>query len=67
MLPTLSVLNLNAVISSPDVVNVLSFTAIFGHDLFGETLEIIFTLFGASIVSYGHLQNQKLCKLNCHS
>ena len=48
-------------------ISILSFTAIFGHDLFGETLEIIFTLLAASIVSYGHLQNQKLCKLNCHS
>ena len=48
-------------------ISILSFTATFGHDLFGETLEIIFTLLAASILSYGHLQNQKLCKLNCHS
>ena len=48
-------------------ISILSFTAMYGHDLLGETLEIIFTLLGASIVAFGHFQNQKLCELNCHS
>ena len=28
--------------------------------------EIISTLVGTSILSYGHIRNQKLCKLCCH-
>ena len=40
-------------------------SATWGHDLFGETGEMISTLAGTSILSYGHIQNQKLCK-DCH-
>ena len=42
-------------------------SALWGHDLFGESGEIASTLIGASILYYGNIQNQKLCKLNCHS
>ena len=42
-------------------------SALWGHDLFGESGEIASTLVGASILSYGHIQNQKLCKLCCHN
>ena len=45
---------------------ILIVSAIWGHDLFGENGEIISTLLGTSILSYGHIQNQKLCKLCCH-
>ena len=41
-------------------------SALWGHDLFGETGEMISTLIGTSILSYGHIQNQKLCKSKCH-
>ena len=48
-------------------ISILFSTAIWGHDFFGETLEVIFTLIGTSIVSYGHIKNQKLCReKNCH-
>ena len=45
---------------------ILIISAIWGHDLFGESGEIVSTLVGTSILSYGHIQNQKLCKLCCH-
>ena len=37
-------------------------SALWGHDLFGESGEIASTLVGASVLSYGHIQNQKLCQ-----
>ena len=45
---------------------ILIISALWGHDLFGETGEMISTLIGTSILSYGHIQNQKLCKSKCH-
>ena len=41
---------------------ILVVTAIFGHDLFGETLEKTFTVVGASIIAVGHLWNYRLCQ-----
>ena len=38
----------------------------FGHDYFGENGETILTLLGASIVSFGHFKNQKLCAECCN-
>jgi len=40
-------------------------SAVWGHDLFGETGEIVSTLVGTSILSYGHVKNRKLCKQCC--
>ncbi len=45
---------------------ILIVNVIWGHELFGEYGETISTLIGTSILSYGHIQNQKLCKLFCH-
>jgi hypothetical protein len=42
-----------------------SYNVIF-YGLIGENGEIISTLVGTSILSYGHIRNQKLCKLCCH-
>ncbi|RCL88857.1 MerC domain-containing protein, partial [bacterium] len=38
----------------------------YGHDLFGESGEIASTLVGSSVLSFGHIKNQKLCKECCH-
>ena len=46
---------------------ILIVNVIWGHDLFGESGEIASTLVGASVLSYGHIQNQKLCKLCCQN
>ena len=43
----------------------LLIASIFGHDYFGENGEMVLTLFGACIVSLGHLKNQKLCAECC--
>tara|TARA_Y100000590_G_scaffold213754_1_gene242267 strand:+ start:2395 stop:2790 length:396 start_codon:yes stop_codon:yes gene_type:complete len=40
-------------------------SAVWGHDLFGETGEIVSTLVGTSILSFGHVKNRKLCKECC--
>ena len=45
---------------------ILIVSAIWGHELFGENGELVFTLIGTSVLSYGHIKNQKLCKLFCH-
>tara|TARA_B100000886_G_C20285458_1_gene433110 strand:- start:75 stop:488 length:414 start_codon:yes stop_codon:yes gene_type:complete len=45
---------------------ILLVSAIYGHDLFGESGEIASTLVGASVLSFGHIKNQKLCKECCH-
>ena len=45
---------------------ILLVSAIYGHDLFGESGEISSTLVGASVLSFGHIKNQKLCKECCH-
>jgi len=42
---------------------VLSITAFFGHDLFGENLEKAFTVVGAVIIAIAHIKNYRLCKL----
>ena len=47
-------------------ITTLLFAAFFGHDYFGENGETILTLLGASIVSFGHFKNQKLCADCCH-
>tara|TARA_B100000676_G_scaffold193443_1_gene190142 strand:- start:121 stop:270 length:150 start_codon:yes stop_codon:yes gene_type:complete len=47
-------------------IGILLFASIFGHDYLGESGEVIFTLLGATIVSYGHYKNQKLCSENCN-
>ena len=44
----------------------LLIAAFFGHDYFGENGETILTLLGASIVSFGHFKNQKLCAYCCN-
>ena len=45
---------------------ILVVSAIYGHDLFGESGEIASTLVGASVLSFGHIKNQRLCKQCCH-
>ncbi|CAA0090005.1 Uncharacterised protein [Zhongshania aliphaticivorans] len=46
---------------------ILSFTAFWGHDLFGETGEKIASLFGALLITIGHIRNHNLCNsLRCH-
>ena len=44
----------------------LLISAFWGHDLFGESGEIILTIFGSSIISVGHFKNQRHCKDDCH-
>tara|TARA_X000001036_G_scaffold364283_1_gene348419 strand:- start:135 stop:521 length:387 start_codon:yes stop_codon:yes gene_type:complete len=44
---------------------ILLFTALFAHDLVGENGEILLTLTGVSVLSFGHYKNQQLCKLFC--
>ena len=43
-------------------IGILLTASIFGHDYIGETGEIILTLIGTGVISYGHLKNQRLCK-----
>ena len=45
---------------------ILAVSAIWGHDILGETGEIVATLLGASVLSFGHYRNQKLCKDCCN-
>ncbi len=45
---------------------ILAVSAIWGHDILGETGEIFATLLGASVLSFGHYRNQKLCKDCCN-
>ena len=47
-------------------VALLLISAFWGHDLFGESGEIILTIFGSSIISVGHFKNQRHCKDDCH-
>ena len=47
-------------------ITILMLASIFGHDFLGETGEIIFTLIGTSIISFGHFKNQKLCEECCN-
>ena len=47
-------------------IGILLTASIFGHDYFGETGEIILTLIGAGVISFGHLKNQKLCDECCN-
>ena len=46
--------------------SLLIVSAVWGHDLFGETGEIVSTFFGSSILAFGHIQNQRKCKESCH-
>tara|TARA_Y100000385_G_scaffold109772_1_gene113988 strand:- start:423 stop:812 length:390 start_codon:yes stop_codon:yes gene_type:complete len=46
-------------------VGTLLVASFFGHDYFGESGEIILTLIGTGIVSFGHLKNQRLCAECC--
>ncbi len=46
---------------------VLTFTALFGHDVLGESGEKIATIIGAAIIACGHIQNHRLCcPHHCH-
>ena len=47
-------------------ITILLAASIFGHDYLGETGEIIFTLIGTTIISFGHFKNQKLCDECCN-
>lgn len=40
----------------------LVFTALFGHDVMGETGEKIATVIGAGIIALAHFRNYKLCQ-----
>ena len=46
--------------------SILLISAVYGHDLFGESGEIASTLVGTSVLSFGHIKNQNLCKECCH-
>ena len=46
-------------------IGILLFASFFGHDYLGEVGEILFTLMGAGIISFGHYKNQKLCAECC--
>jgi len=47
-------------------IGILLTASIFGHDYLGETGEMILTLIGAGVISFGHLKNQKLCDECCN-
>ena len=40
----------------------LSFTAFFGHDIFGHTVEALFTVVSSLAMAYGHFRNFQLTK-----
>lgn len=45
----------------------LGVTALWGHDLLGETGEQISTVIGSAVLSSGHLRNYRLCRrAECH-
>ncbi|HIG39583.1 MAG: MerC domain-containing protein [bacterium] len=45
----------------------LSFTALFGHDAFGELGERVVTSFGGLILAAAHIQNYRCCRAdNCY-
>ena len=47
---------------------VMTLTAIFGHDLLGEFLEKVATIFGATLVAIGHVLNFRSCQsIDCHA
>ncbi len=41
---------------------ILSVVAFFGHDLFGEVLEKVFTVIGAIVIAIAHIWNYRLCQ-----
>ena len=41
---------------------IMAFTAIFGHDVLGESGEKIFTIMGATVLAISHIRNYKLCR-----
>ena len=43
-------------------VSLLSVTAFWGHDYFGEVGEMFLTVFGSGIIAYTHLANYRLCQ-----
>lgn len=46
---------------------VLTFTALFGHDVLGEAGERIATIIAAAMIACGHIQNHRLCCTHtCH-
>ena len=45
---------------------ILFVSAFWANDLFGDSGEIILTLFGSSIISLGHFKNQRHCENDCH-
>ncbi len=47
-------------------IGILLTASIFGHDYLGETGEVILTLIGTGVISFGHLKNQKLCDECCN-
>ena len=47
-------------------ITILLAASFFGHDYLGETGEIILTLVGTTIISFGHFKNQKLCDECCN-
>jgi len=47
-------------------ITILICASIFGHDYLGETGEIILTLIGTGIITFGHFKNQKLCDECCN-
>lgn len=59
--------NRNVVLSGWAGLVVLTFTALFGHDVLGESGERIATIIGAAIIACGHIQNHRLCCTHhCH-
>lgn len=49
---------------------VLIVAALIGHDTFGETIEKVVTIIGATLIAFSHLYNHRLCqeaKCECHS
>jgi len=45
---------------------IMIISAIWGHDIFGDTGVTVTTLIGTSFLSFGHIKNQKLCNQCCH-
>lgn len=46
---------------------IVVFAAVFGHHLNGETGEKLLTLIGSMMISWGHIQNYRLCRaVACH-
>ncbi|MBT0587576.1 MerC domain-containing protein [Alteromonas oceanisediminis] len=48
---------------------ILTLTALFGHDVFGEQGEVVASVIGSLLVAYGHLRNFKFRRIhtNCQA